>query len=436
MKKFKFLVWAFAAVMTTMSFSACSDDDDNSGDIGGEMIDKVHYDIWVTIGSSGMGSDDALLVKSVNSLEGDETIDFKNSGCDVTAKLYQESIIDGQYYYQIPKEKDRFGKYQISNTAITTVAEQAFQTNTYKDRRYSFVWISDDTFVIIAANGPADEVIWTKINANTMKIEAEGNLGLAELTNFTKFSTSGLARYRKSDDKIIYAFQDKNDETGFYVAFIDAATMKVEKYVREERAEQMAGTAYGELLQNKMFFDNNENLYIACNSRIPNSEAGTCQYGRLLRINKGETEFDKSYEGFRQNANKEADQGKLVTVDYLGNNKALIYVQDPKYTGCGDDNAKYEKGKNWGDAYNCYYALLDLTTDEVTEFTCDGQKLPYSSGTFSQRSFILNGKAYIGVNPEHTAPCVYVYDIKSGSMKKGVTIQEGYDFSRIVYIAD
>lgn len=103
--------------------------------------------------SSGMGSDEALLVKSVNSLEGDETINFRNSGCDVTSKLYQESLIKGQYYYQIPKEKDRFGKYQISNVAISTVAEQAFKTNTYKDRRYSFAWLNDDSFVIIAANG-------------------------------------------------------------------------------------------------------------------------------------------------------------------------------------------------------------------------------------------------------------------------------------------
>lgn len=55
MKKIKFLVWAFAAVMTTMSFSACSDDDDNSGDIGGETIDKVHYDIWVSLGFQWYG---------------------------------------------------------------------------------------------------------------------------------------------------------------------------------------------------------------------------------------------------------------------------------------------------------------------------------------------------------------------------------------------
>ncbi|MEG1563671.1 MAG: hypothetical protein RR365_08090 [Bacteroides sp.] len=429
MKKLSFLVVALMAAFMSVSFIACDDNNDDPKDVGGEVIDKVHYDIWVTVGASGgMGSDATLLVKSLSSLEGNESINFVNSGCDVTAKLYQESIVKGEYYYQVPKDKDRFGKYQIKGNALTTVAERPFSSNTYKDRRYTHTWTSGDELVVLAANGSANEVLWTKMNGKTMEITAEGNLGLAKLTGFKKFSTSGLARYRKSDNKIIYAFQDKNNEKAFFVAFIDAATMKVEKFVKEERAEQMAGTAYGELLQNKMFFDKNENLYIACNSQIANSEKSTCQYGRLLRIKKGETDFDKTYEGL-----KKTNQGKLVTVDYLGNNKALIYVQDPKYTGCSDDNAKYA---GWGNNYNCYYATLDLTTDEVSEFKYEGKVLPYSSGTFSQRSFVLNGKAYIGVNPKAAAPSVYVYDIKSGAVSKGITIQEGYEFDRIVYIAD
>lgn len=427
MKKLKFLSFAFFAVLTGMVFNACDDNDEPKG-TGEEVINKTHYDIWVTVGASGgMGSDATLLVKSVNSLEGNKNVDFENSGCDVTAKLYQESIIKGQYYYQVPKDKDRFGKYQISGNTLNTIAESRFSSNTYKERRYSHAWINDDEFVVIAANGAADEVLWTKLKASTMEILSEGNLGLAALTGFGKFSTSGLARYRKSDNKIIYAFQDKDNTTAFYVAFIDAATMQVEKWVKEDRAEQMAGTAYGELLQNKMFFDNNENLYIACNSRIPNSEKTTCQYGRLLRINKGETDFDENYEGFN------TDQGKLVTVDYLGNNKALIYVQDPEHTGCSDDNAKYA---GWGDDYNCYYAILDLATDEVSELKYNGNLLPYSSGTFSQRSLVQDGKAYIGVNPKEDAPAVYVYDINTGAVTKGITIQEGYEFDRIVYISE
>ena len=174
-----------------------------------------------------------------------------------------------------------------------------------------------------------------------------------------------------------------------------------------------------------MFFDDEENLYLACNSRIPDSEKSTCQYGRLLRIKKGELDFDKSYEGYKNYT------GKLVTVDYVGNNKAILYIQDPQHTGTSSNNALYA---GWGDEYNGYYALLDLTTDQKEEFTYNGEKLPYSSGTFSQRSLVTTNKVYIGVNPKTSEPCVYIYDIKTGKTEKGLTIAEGYGFDRIVLI--
>ena len=389
MKTFN-LFWAMLLLATTAFFTACDDSDNNDThatdpDKNEEIIQNVHYDIWDSLDeTSGMGKGGTSLVQSLNSLEEDKTIDFINKGCDVTASIDEETIIKDKYYYQAaPCKKPCFGKYQIVNNELRTIQERPFKTNTYKDRRYTHAWIDDNTLVIIAANGKADEIIWTKLNAATMEIIAEGNLGLAEKNGFTKFSTSGLARYRKSDNTIIYAFQDKNDKKAFYVAFIDATNMTVKNYVKEDHAEQMAGTAYGELLQHKMFLDDNDNLYIACNSRIPNSEKSTCQYGCLLRINKNQYDFDK--------------------------NKALLYIQDPKHTGISSDNAIYE---GWGDKYNCYYAVLDLTTDDKKELTYNGNLLPYSSGTFSQRSFILNGKAYIGVNPEKSAPVVYVYDIK------------------------
>lgn len=430
MRNLKFLALAFSAILTSLSFTACSDED-NKGEGDGEEIANVHYDVWVTVGqSSGMGKTGDRLVKSTNSLEEQKEITFKNEGCDVTAFLNSETIIKGKYYYQAaPLKQGRFGKYQIINNEVRVIAERPFKANTYQDRRYSHAWLSDDEFVVMAANGTADEVIWTKLKdkGNSLEIVAEGDLGLSDLTKFKKFSTSGLAKYRKSDNTIIYAFQNKNVTTSFFVAFIDAATMKVKSFVEEKRAEQMAGSAYGELLQNKMFFDDNENLYIACNSLIKETitPSTTCQYGALLRIKNGEMDFDKNYKGYNHT-------GKLVTADYLGNNKAVIYIQDPEYTGVGPNN---DPGK-WGDKYNCYYALLDLTTDQKEEFTYNSEKLPYSSGTFSQRSFVLNGKAYIGVNPEHSSPAIYIYDSKTNKVTKGTTIKEGFNFNRIVYITD
>ena len=87
--------------------------------------------------------------------------------------------------------------------------------------------------------------------------------------------------------------------------------------------------------------------------------------------------------------------------------------------------------QGWGSDYNCYYAILNLTSDELTI-----PKIPYSQGPFSQRSLVLGKKAYIGVNPKEADPAVYIYDIPSETITKGLTIKEGYAFDRIVDLED
>ena len=212
MKKLNYLMLMLFAMVLSMSFTACSDNDDEKKEQ--EEIHNVHYDIWVTLGeTSGMGSSSAVIVKNVNTLEdANQSIAFLNEGTDVSAKLYQESIVKGKYYYQIPKEKDRFGKYQITNSGINTIAEHKFEKNTYQDRRYTHTWTGDNELVVLAANGDKKDVIWTKFNANDMSIVAEGSLNLPNFTpEVITYSTSGLATYRKSDNKLLYFFCEKFD---------------------------------------------------------------------------------------------------------------------------------------------------------------------------------------------------------------------------------
>lgn len=454
MKKFKFMSLALAAMISAVSFTACNDDDNPSDKPidGIEQIKDVHYDVWVSLdGTTGMGAGStatSIIVRSINSLEDAATIDFKGEGADVTSVMDEEVIVKNGYYYQANPlgTNPCYAKFQITNTGVKTIAERPFATNTFKDRRYTHAWLSDNEFILMAANGSANDVIWTKIkdNGTSLAIEAEGSLNLAELTGFKKFSTSGLVRYRKSDNTLVYVFQNKNATTSFFVAFIDASTMTVKNFVEEKRAEIPAGTAYGELLQNKMFQDEHDNIYIASNSQFNSvkddgKKSTTSQYGRLIRIKAGENKIDDSYLGYNhpscENETTPSLQfsSKIITCDYLGNNKALLYLQDPVYTGCATTNKEYN---GWGGKgmFNCYYAILDLATDEVSELKYNGSPLPYNNGTFSQRSFVLNNKAYIGTNPKNEAPAVYVYDIKTGRVSKGATIKEGYNFDRIVYV--
>lgn len=78
--------------------------------------------------------------------------------------------------------------------------------------------------------------------------------------------------------------------------------------------------------------------------------------------------------------------------------------------------------------------MYDINTNALTEFQYEGKNLPYNIGTFSQRSFVLDDKAFIGVNPKDSQPVIYIYNSKDNTVSKGISIQEGYEFSRINYI--
>ncbi len=416
MKKTIKLTWAVLIALMGITLVSCDDDDDKKID----PLEGNHFDIWVSSGSyTGAGTTDNIqLVQGVKSLDEQDQIDFKGTGADVTAKLFQETIIKDGYYYQVPKEKDRFGKYQIINNQIKTIREFSFESYTLKDRRYTHAWIDDNTLVLLAANGNSSKVIWIKVDAVAMNIIDEGELDLPELPAGGTFSTSGIASYRKSDNTILYSYLNNKDKTKFFMAFVNPTDMSVKATVEESRAEFMAGTAFGELLQSKSFFDADGNYYLACNNVIEGAPSTTQQYGTMLRIKKGEMKFDANYKGFQKHT---SSHGKIITAEYLTKGKALLYIQDPKFTGV----------ENWGGDYNCYYAVLDLNTDDLTVLD-----LPYNEGTFSQRSVVIGSKAYIGVNPKEEAPSIYIYDIASGTLNQGLTITEGYSFDRIVTIAD
>ena len=122
MKTIRFYVWMLLAALAGVAFTACEDDKPDP-----KIIDPLlesHFDIWVSIGeNAGMGSAGTLLVQNTKSLDAKEQINFVNTGADVTAKLFQESIIKGAYYYQVPKKNDRFGKYQIVGNEVRVIKE-------------------------------------------------------------------------------------------------------------------------------------------------------------------------------------------------------------------------------------------------------------------------------------------------------------------------
>lgn len=417
MKKYQLLFWAFFTALFTLSFSACSDDDDSFPETGSEPeAQTYHFDVWIALDKhGGMGRDVKTLVKSIDSLTaGKAPINFVGEGTEVNSVMSLETINKGQYYYQVPVSGDRFSKYTLSDNKINVIQECPFSegVNTYETRKYTHAWIDDNTLMIVASNGEGDKILWTKLNTANMSIVKEGVLDIPLPEGDKLFSTSGILTYRKSDNKLLYFYLGKKSKRGdttpfFFTTLINPETMAVESNIRNTMAHQMVGSAYGELLQKCTLVDEDGNLYLAGFSE---SEDGT-EKSHLLRIKAGEKDFDPVYDAF-------TNAGKLVSIEYLGDGKVLAYARQ--------DDLGMEI-----DSYSHYYSIIDLKTKSSSRISYNGQDLPYSGGRFSQRTAVVDGKAFIGVDSESSNPCIYIYDIKTGNVTKGAEIAEGYYFEQI-----
>lgn len=421
MKKIKFLMLSFMALFIALGMTGCSKEDEPKQEDDPTIIQDYHFDLWVALDRhGGMGRDVQTLVRSVNSLEADQPeITFQGQGTEVNSILSLETILKGAYYYQVPVSGDRFAKYIIKDNQIQVVKERRFQTNTYSTRKYTHAWINDNTLVIMAANGDASKIIWTKLNADDMTIIDEGTLDVKMPEGGELFTTSGVLTYRASDNKLFYFYYAKTGKafggkrvSPMMTAVINPANMAVESDTPCFLDCEMVGTAYGELLQTTTFIDGNNNLYIACVT----DDADGNEHSHLLKIPANSTSFDQSYDGFTA-------EGKLISVMYVGGNKVVAYAREDKIGTKIDD-------------FSHYYTVLDVMAKTSTPITYNGQRLAYSSGRFSSRMAYVNHKAYIGVDAEGQKPQIYIYDVASGQTSLGATMASGYYFEQIRVVED
>ena len=397
-----------------------------------------HYDLTVTVGKQGgMGRDVTTIMQTRTSLTEGAAVDFKNTGAEINADYSMEAIVKGKYYYQVPVSADRFVKLQFADNKMTVVKSRPFAQNTYNTRQYCHAWLNDNTLLIMAANGDKNAIVWTKLNTDDMTILSEGTLSLKVAEGWETFTTSGIAAYRKSDGKLFYFYFNKKgsgmkatNEGHFHVAVINAETMAVEQdNLNTDHVGEMAGSAYGELLQQTTFFDEQDNLYLA--AFVDKDVDGlNREIGTLMRIKKGEYNFEAGYNGFPNS------EGKLLTVQYLGNGKVFCYSRNDNLT---EINSKGKPAVMSSiDSYSHYYSIVDLNAKTRQRMQIGGQDIDYSSGRFSQRSVFDRGlnKVFFGVNTASAQPSIYVYDLATGAVSKGLDIAEGYYFEQIRIVED
>lgn len=454
MKALKMMMSAFLASLMVVSIPACSDDDPVTPDPTPENptpekpkpeepkpepATTYHFDLYAcAVKHGGMSQNkNGTFVRSVKALTADQPmVEFTGKGLDITQDYTMESIVKGKYYYQVPQSPaDRFAKFQIvldkdGDEVVNKISEVPFVKNTYFARKYTHAWLDNETLLIVGTDKNNKVVYWTKLKDSDsgMSILDEGTLDITMPEGATALSTSGLLALRQQDNKLFYFYNGKEKKgmagattSTLHVAVIDQATMKVVEHSQAEQklANESANSAYGELMQNSVMFDEKGTLYLA--AFIAKGATGDDEFGSLVRIDADKTTFDPEYNGFPN------PEGKLLTVQYLANGKALAYAKD------------YSQGGSSSKVNNGFYAIIDLATGQRERVKCEGQELPLCGGRFSQRSVVLGDKAYIGVTEgkgENDYPCVYIYDIPTGKVEQGIKLSKGLYFDIIRVIED
>ncbi len=432
MKKIRLVLMALAALVSINLLTACSKDDNKQKDNppAPEVV-KYQYELYVCpVKHGGMSMNkNGTFVRKVKALTADQPmVEFNGKGLEITNKYTMESITRGKYHYQIPESGDRFVKFEIKvdaagNEVAELVSEKPFVKNTFFARKYTHAWIDNGATLVLMGTDASNKVVsWTKLRESDMSVISEGSFDIAIPKGFKCLSTSGLLTYRAKSNDLLYFYITKNDsgrkadatKSRLHVASIDPATMtiKSDNIAPVAIATESAASAYGELMQNTIMYDENGNLYLA-----GLYEHNKAEYGSLLLIKAGKTEFDDSYNGF-PNSN-----GKLLTVQYLSNGKALAYSRDNSL-GTSIDSPSH------------FYSIINLSNGNREKVKFNGADLPYCSGRFSQRTAIADGKAYIGVaDKDNLTAGVYIYDIASGKVEKGVELQGGFCFD-IIRVVD
>ncbi len=432
MKEMKkcFVILAFALVSMVMAVSCHEPVPEPEPEP--VVLKDYNFDLFVcAVKHGGMSKNkNGTYVRSVSALTADQPrVEFTGKGIDITEDYTLESITRGKYYYQVPQRATGgFVKFHIERNAageesIVEDAEVPFKDNVYAARKYTHAWIGDSTtLVIVGTAAKATKIIWSKLSESNMAVQSEGTFDISLPEGYSSFSTAGLLTYRKSDKKLYYFYLTKAAEgmvdaasSVTHIAVIDPATMKVESdtAVPASVMEETAGSAYGELMQSMIMYDEAGNLYVAGMITVNDQEVGV-----LRRIPVGSKTFDPSWNGFPN------PEGKLLTVQYLGDGKALSYSRDESL-GTKIDSKSH------------FYSIINLTDGSRSRVKYNGTDLQYCGGRFSQRSVVVNGKAYIGVGgevegeAEATYPTIYIYDCKTGAVEKGVELSKGFCFDII-----
>jgi hypothetical protein len=322
-------------------------------------------------------------------------MDITKEGDEINSKGTYSYIVKNGFIYNYKTDQGIFKKFKYTQDRLTTVKEVPF---TYISDISSYVWIDTNTLVIVGETGDGQHIRYTVFNTSDLSIIRQGEIeGFQPFPTAYNFYSLGAMTYIDGHIYLQYSFRNGKWITPDYYNFavIDYKNFKVINSVTDSRS---SGLANGSPYFKTTFTKDNEAFYYTC---FPRVGAGSNKI-YLFRALKGATSPDP---GYQINLTDLVGGKSLETViEYMGDNKMVVLYRDPAL----------------GNAYNGRYAIIDIETKQVVRVL---DELP-GDEPYEQGMFVRNKKLYIAVNANKGGNYVWIYDLQTDKISKGMKLPD------------
>jgi len=357
-----------------------------------------------------MGHDGKEYLLETNNLDSGILVP-EQEGAELDIRKVDRSVLVKRgYYYHLDRKSASFIKYRIEGRNFSPVSAMPLEKFSVEN----YHWIGLDTLLLTGLGTPEfAQVKYVLLDTRSMKQLAAGDMDIPRPSGRFDNMSVGFVAPQRNSLLIGYTYHQQLSASDYttsdttYVTELSYPQMKALQTHKDARSTYPGGVNN---IQSSAFFDAAQNYYfmdcpgIALGNR---PELPTA----VMRINKGAVSPDQTY-FFNISA---ALGNHAYGMWPVGEGKAIIRTERKDlFKGLGD---------HYSTAHFEFY-LIDVAAGKVIKKLA----LPLDKGSRRECVLVENNTVYISINSDKKGNCIYVYDLKSGILKRGLELKGSTDF--------
>ncbi|OJV20537.1 MAG: hypothetical protein BGO21_08150 [Dyadobacter sp. 50-39] len=366
-----------------------------------DSTSRKKYSLYVML------KDGSEYITRTDSIDSGETDPLVSGTKVIPPRLFYDLIVRDNSYYRLNWKDTRFIRTAIENNEFKETGSVQLTGQWSID---SYVW-RGDTLCIFGFDVKNQAVRFANIATANLQAQ-EQNISLPKPAAPFNSMSVGFANFMNGHLYLGYTYH-KTDLKSYttsdtlYVAQLTYPGLKVVKTFKDTRSTYPGGV---NTRQSHYFHDEKGDFYFIACPGIALGDNPSKPTG-IFRINKSTGELDKDY-FFNISTSPIHNHGYGFW--YLGNGKAIVRTE--------------RKGVFRGMEDHWLVPHFDFFVLDLEKQTTERLNLPLDKGTARNCVLVENGLAYISINPNAGGNYVWIYNPKTGSLKKGLHFSDDVDY--------